>query len=144
MIVNELDMNCERVWTIITKGLGMRKICAKMVPKLLKEEQNERHVLGCHDILEQFEIDPNLGKIIHRRRGMDLGVQSGDQAPDSSVEWSDTAEAAESEDSQIQSQGDVDCFLWCEGIVPAEVLAQGHTINQHIYKEVLRRLMRSV
>ena len=29
MIANELDMNCERVWTIITKHLEMRKICAQ-------------------------------------------------------------------------------------------------------------------
>ena len=77
-----------------------------MVPKLLKEEQKERHVQGCRDILEQFEIDPNLREIIHRPRVMDLGVRSGDPAPESSVE-----EAAESEDGQIQSQGDVDCFL---------------------------------
>ena len=111
MIVVELDMNCERVWTNITKDLGMRKICAKMVPKLLKEEQKERHVQGCHDILEQLEIDPNLGKIIHWRRVMGLGVRSGDQTSEPSVEESDSAEAAESEDGQIQSQGDVDCFL---------------------------------
>jgi len=82
-----------------------------MVPKLLKEEQKERHVQRCRDILEQFEIDPNLREIIHRPRVMDLGVRSGGPAPESSVEESDTAEAAESEDGQIQSQGDVDCFL---------------------------------
>jgi len=39
MIANELDMNCKRVWRIITEDLGMKKICAKMVLKLLKEEQ---------------------------------------------------------------------------------------------------------
>ena len=44
MIANELDMNCERVWTIITKHLGMRKTCAKMVPRLLNEQQKERRV----------------------------------------------------------------------------------------------------
>jgi len=45
MIANEFGMNCERVWTIITEDLGMRKkICAKMVPKLLIEEQKERRV----------------------------------------------------------------------------------------------------
>jgi len=49
MIVNELDMNCESVWTIIMKDLVMRRICAKTVPKLLKE----RHVQVCHNILEQ-------------------------------------------------------------------------------------------
>jgi len=41
------------------------------------------------------------------------------------VEWSDTAEAAESEDSQIQSQGDVDCFLWCEGHCERRSLGTG-------------------
>ena len=34
MIADELNMNSERVWRIITKDLGMRKICAKMVPKV--------------------------------------------------------------------------------------------------------------
>jgi len=31
------------VWRIIRKDLGMGKICAKMVPKLLKEERKS----GC-------------------------------------------------------------------------------------------------
>jgi len=52
MIANELDMNCERVWTIITKDLGMTQIWAKMVPKFLKAEQKEQRVQVCHDILE--------------------------------------------------------------------------------------------
>ena len=37
MTANELGMNSERVWRIITCDLGMRKICAKMVPRLLNE-----------------------------------------------------------------------------------------------------------
>ena len=42
IIANELNMNSERVWTIITEELGMRKICAKTVPRLLTDEQKER------------------------------------------------------------------------------------------------------
>ena len=34
MIADELSMNNERVWRIITEDLGMREICAKMVPKV--------------------------------------------------------------------------------------------------------------
>ena len=60
MIAHELDMNSERVWTIITKHLGMRKICAKMVPRLLNEQQKKRRVQVCHDILEKLETEPNL------------------------------------------------------------------------------------
>ena len=39
---------------------GDRKICAKMVPRLLTDEQKERRVEVCQDILTQLETDPNL------------------------------------------------------------------------------------
>ena len=51
VIADELVMNIERVWRIITKDLGMRKICAKMVPRLLNAGQKERPVQVCQDIL---------------------------------------------------------------------------------------------
>ena len=53
-------MNSERVWTIITEDLGKRKICAKMVPQLLIDEQNERRVLVCQDILKELETEPAM------------------------------------------------------------------------------------
>ena len=59
MIACELDMNSERVWRIITEDLGMRKMYAKMVPRLLNEGQKERRVQVCQDILEQLETEPN-------------------------------------------------------------------------------------
>ena len=62
MIANELGMNSERVWKIIKEDLGVRKICAKMVPRLLNEGQKERLVQVCQDILEQLETEPNLLK----------------------------------------------------------------------------------
>ena len=59
MIPDELGMNSERVWRIITEGLGMQKICAKMVPRLLNEGQKERRVQVCQNILVQLETEPN-------------------------------------------------------------------------------------
>jgi len=61
VIADELDMNSDRVWRIITEDLGMRKIYAK---RLLNEGQKERHVQVCQDILEQLETEPNLLKRI--------------------------------------------------------------------------------
>ena len=60
MIADELSMNSERVWRIITEDLGMRKVCAKMVPRLLNDGQKENHVQVCQDILKQLEITPDL------------------------------------------------------------------------------------
>ena len=53
MIADELDMNSEGVWRIITEDLGMR-IYGKMAPMLLNEGQKERRVRLCQDILEQL------------------------------------------------------------------------------------------
>ena len=62
MIAGELGMSSKRVWRIITEDLRMRNICAKMVPRLQNEEQKERRVQLCQDILEQFETEANLLK----------------------------------------------------------------------------------
>ena len=44
----------------------------------------------------------------------------------------------------VQNQGDADRFFDVHGIVHAEFLPLGQTINQHVYKNILQRLMRSV
>ena len=62
MIADEIGMNSERVWRINTEDVGMSKICAKMIPRLLNEGQKERCVQVCQDILEQLETEPNLLK----------------------------------------------------------------------------------
>ena len=62
IVADELVMNSERVWRVITEDLGMRKICAKMVPRLLNKGQKERRVQVCQDILEQLETESNLLK----------------------------------------------------------------------------------
>ena len=50
MIADELGMNSESVWRILTEDLEMRKVCSKMVPRLLNEGQKERLVQVCQDI----------------------------------------------------------------------------------------------
>ena len=49
MIAEELTINKSTVWSIIFENLGMRKVCAKMVPKLLSDEQKERRLVVCED-----------------------------------------------------------------------------------------------
>ena len=60
MIAEELSFNKDTVWGIITENIEMRKVCAKMVPKLLSEDQKERRVTVCEDIIERRKGDPDL------------------------------------------------------------------------------------
>jgi len=48
------------------------------------------------------------------------------------------------EDVQVQNQGDADRVFDVHGIVYAEFLSQGQTINQLVYLNILQLLMRSV
>jgi len=45
-IAEQVNMNRETVRKILTEDLDMRKVCAKMVPKELTEEQKQRRVLS--------------------------------------------------------------------------------------------------
>ena len=65
MIAEELCINKDTVWSIITENLEIRKVCAKMVPKLLSEDQKQQRVIVCQDIIERLEDDPDLlGRVI--------------------------------------------------------------------------------
>ena len=65
MIAIELSISKEILWKIITKDFEICKICAKMVPKLLSDDQKEWRVIVCKDILECLETEQSLlGKVI--------------------------------------------------------------------------------
>ena len=49
----QLDVSVGTVHAIICEELKMWKICAKFVPRLLREDQKERH---CHDNREMAEL----------------------------------------------------------------------------------------
>ena len=56
----QFDVSVGNVHTIICKELKMWKICAKFVPRVLREDQKERH---CHDSWEMVELinsDPTV------------------------------------------------------------------------------------
>ena len=49
----QFDVSVGTVHTIIHEELKMRKICTKFVPRVLREDQKERH---CHDSREMVEL----------------------------------------------------------------------------------------
>lgn len=49
LMANELAMNRDRVWEILTQDLDMR---TKIVPKLLNDDQKDRNIKVCQVILE--------------------------------------------------------------------------------------------
>ena len=60
MISSVLNLNRQTVHEIVTFELGMQKICAKLVPKILTKEQKENRRNLCLDLLERIENDKNI------------------------------------------------------------------------------------
>jgi len=60
MIADEVNVNRKAVRRILTEELGMRKICAQMVPRNLTDQKRDARVRVCAELLEQVEDDPEL------------------------------------------------------------------------------------
>lgn len=60
MIADQLTLDKETVRLILVNDLGMRKICAKMVPRLLTDDQKTRRMTVCQDVLEQLAVNGKL------------------------------------------------------------------------------------
>ena len=60
MIADELNVNRETVWLILTEELGMGKICAKIICRNLTEYQQDAQMSVCAGLLEQVAADPEL------------------------------------------------------------------------------------
>jgi len=62
VISSVLNLNRQTVHENLTLELGMLKICAKPVPKILTNEQKENRRNVCLDLLERIENDKNFFK----------------------------------------------------------------------------------
>jgi hypothetical protein len=59
-VAEEVNLDRGSVRRILREELNMRIVCAKMVPKVLSDEQKERSEEMCLDILQRIEDEPDL------------------------------------------------------------------------------------
>ena len=65
MIEEETGLDRNKVHRILTEHLHMRKICAKLLPKILSVEQKANRLEICQDLQGRLKIEPNfLDKVI--------------------------------------------------------------------------------
>ena len=145
MIADKLNMNSERVWRIITEDLGMRKVCVKVVPRLLNDGQKENCVQVCQDILKQLEITPDLlSRVVTSDESWIFKYDPLTKRQ--SLEWKSASSPRPKKARLFKSKIKVMLIVFFDvhGIVHLKFLPQGQTINQNVYKDILRRLMHSV
>ena len=143
VIANEVGMDKETVHTILVDTLGMRKVCAKMVPKLLTEDQKAQRLNACRDILQQMEADEKLLENVIT--GDEPWVfQYDTETKRQSRQWKSVSSLRPKNACMQRSQVKVITFFDHKGMVHHEFVPQGQAVNQHFYKEVLTRLVNKI
>ena len=130
VISNEVEKDEETVRTILVDIFGMRKVCAKMVPRLLTEEQKVQQLNVCQDILSQLEAhDKLLENVI---TGDELWVfQYDPETKRQSREWKSASSSrtikACMQHSQVKEM--LITFFDHHGLVHHEFVPEGQTVN---------------
>ena len=145
MMADQLGIDKELVRSILVDNLGMRKVCAKMVPRLLSEDQKTRRLHVCQDILQQLQTDATLlEKVITGDESWTFEYDP--ETKRQSCQWkspgSPRPKKARMQKSQVKVM--LITFFDHQGMVHHEYVPHDQTVNQHFYKEVLTRLMAKI
>ena len=116
-----------------------------MVPTLLNEGQTERRAQVCQYILEKLETEPKLlQRVVTGNKSWIFEYDPLTKRH--RFEWKNALLPTPKKAKVFKSKTKVMLIAVFDahGIVYAEFLPQGQTINQHVYTNILWRLMRSV
>ena len=116
-----------------------------MVPTILSEHYRQRRFTVCQDITERLEAEPDLLNSVIT--GDETWVFEYDpETKRQSREWKNyrSPRPMKARKSKSKIKVMLIVFFDIQGNVHFEFLSQGQTMNQTVYEEILRRLVRSV
>jgi histone-lysine N-methyltransferase SETMAR len=119
----------------------MRKFSSKMVPRILRDDQKQRRLHISSDLLHNAEM---FDSVI---TGYETWCfQYGPETKRQSMQWKtqNSPRPKKTRMSCSQFETMLVCFFDHIEIVQSAVIAQGQTVNQQCYLEVLTRLRESV
>ena len=141
--ITGIDKECVR--QILHDSFNMRKVCAKMVPKLLTHEQKESRMNICADILNNIDIDPDfLETVITCDESWFFTYDP--ETKRQSMLWKspNSPRTKKAKMSKSKFKAMMIVFFDIRGIVYVHWVPEGQIINQHYYIEVLTVLRERV
>ena len=123
----------------------MQKICAKLVPKILTNEQKENRRNVCLDFLERIENDNIFFK--HVITGDEMWIFEYDPDTKRQIsEWYRCKSPHEKKTRMSKSKIEtiIICFFDSHGVVHKDFVPQGQTVNKQYFREALERLRKKV
>jgi hypothetical protein len=144
-VAEEANLERKSVRRILREELNMRKFWAKIVPKLLLDEQKERCKELWLDILQQIDDEPDLLNLIITCD--ESWVFTYDpETKRQLMQWKSTSSPRPKKAymSRSKFKGMLIVFFDIQRILIAEWVPSGQTVNQQYYIEVLTKLRERV
>ncbi|XP_046964592.1 uncharacterized protein LOC124533404 [Vanessa cardui] len=144
-VAEDVGISIGSCHTIFSDILGMKRVAAKFVSKLLNFEQKQRRISIAQELLNDVNNDPDLLKRVIT--GDETWVHGYDvETKAQSSEWKRPDEPRPKKARQARSNVKVllTVFFDYNGVVHHEFLPTGRTINKEYYKEVMQHLREAI
>jgi DNA-binding Lrp family transcriptional regulator len=143
-VAEEVSISKTVCHEILTENLGMHRIAAKFVPRLLTDDQKQNRADVTKELLDRANDDNFLKNII---TGDETWVYGYDvEMKVQSSQWVSKMSPRLKKARQVRSHVKVmlTVFFYSEGVVHYEFLPQGRTVNKEYYVEVMQHLREAV
>ncbi|UYV63328.1 hypothetical protein LAZ67_2003761, partial [Cordylochernes scorpioides] len=144
-VAEDLNISIGLCHSIFINDLGMRRVAAKFVPKLLNCDQKQHRMNIANEMLDSVRDDPNLlQRVITGDEAWVYGYDVETKAQSS--QWKLPHEPRPKNARQVRSNVKVllTVFFDCRGVVHHEFLPQGRTVNKEYYLQVMRNLREAI
>ncbi|UYV77598.1 hypothetical protein LAZ67_15001667 [Cordylochernes scorpioides] len=144
-VAEDLNISIGSCHSIFINNLGMRRVTAKFVPKLLNCDQKQHRMNIANEMLDSVRDDPNLlQRVITGDEAWVYGYDVETKAQSS--QWKLPHEPRPKKARQVLSNVKVllTVFFDCRGVVHHEFLPQGRTVNEEYYLQVMRNLREAI
>ena len=144
-IAEEANISVGSCHSILREILGMARVASKFVPRILTDEQKERRVEICQELLDRANADPDFMETIVT--GDETWVYGYDvETKAQSSQWKGLTSPRPKKARMSRSNVKVMLitFFDCKGIIHYEYVPNGQTVNKEFYLEVMKRLRHAV
>ncbi|UYV84074.1 hypothetical protein LAZ67_X001101 [Cordylochernes scorpioides] len=115
-VSEDLNISIGSCHSIFINDLGMRRVAAKFVPKLLNCDQKQHHMNIANEMLDSVRDDPNLlQRVITGDEAWVYGYDVETKAPIISMEAAARTKTEKSAPSSVECESFADSFLRLQG-----------------------------
>ncbi|UYV76770.1 hypothetical protein LAZ67_14001984, partial [Cordylochernes scorpioides] len=144
-VSEDLNTSIGSCHSIFINDLGMRRVAAKFVPKLLNCDLKQHRMNFANEMLDSVRDDPNLlQRVITGDEAWVYGYYVETKAQSSQLKLPHEPRPKKARRVRSNVKVLLTVFFDCRGVVHHEFLPQGRTVNKEYFLQVMRNLREAI